>query len=165
MSRIEWGAKSPLDGVNKISESPVPYVIIHHTATQHCFNQSQCAYFVRNIQDFHILTRDWLDIGYNFLIGGDGAVYEGRGWGKEGAHTRGFNARGVGIGFIGTFQITKAPPHQLVACKNLIEKGVNLGYIAKDYKLLAVRQLRSTISPGDQLYEELVTWPHWASAP
>lgn len=44
---------------------------------------------VRQIQTFHIESRGWFDIGYNFLIGGDGAAYEGRGWKTEGAHTLG----------------------------------------------------------------------------
>lgn len=34
-------------------------------------------------------SRNWWDIAYNFLIGGDGAVYEGRGWDSEGSHTKG----------------------------------------------------------------------------
>jgi hypothetical protein len=31
----------------------------------------------------------WGDIAYNFMVGGDGAVYEGRGWDKQGAHSEG----------------------------------------------------------------------------
>lgn len=30
---------------------------------------------------------DWIDIGYNFIVGEDGNVYEGRGWGINGAHS------------------------------------------------------------------------------
>jgi hypothetical protein len=37
------------------------------------------------------------------LVGGDGNVYEGRGWHKVGAHTYGFNKRSVGIALIGEF--------------------------------------------------------------
>ena len=33
-------------------------------------------------------TKKFSDIGYNFLIGGNGDVYEGRGWDKQGAHTK-----------------------------------------------------------------------------
>jgi len=45
----------------------------------------------------------WDDIGYSFLIGGDGRVYEGRGWGYQGAHTFGFNSVSFGASFIGNF--------------------------------------------------------------
>jgi hypothetical protein len=33
--------------------------------------------------------RQYCDIGYSFLIGGDGNVYEGRGWDRVGSHTIG----------------------------------------------------------------------------
>ena len=38
----------------------------------------------------------WSDIGYSFLVGGDGKVYEGRGWNHVGAHTSGYNSEGIG---------------------------------------------------------------------
>ena len=38
----------------------------------------------------------WNDIGYSFLVGGDGKVYEGRGWNHVRAHTSGYNSEGIG---------------------------------------------------------------------
>ena len=38
-----------------------------------------------------------------FQVGGDGLIYEGRGWNKTGTHTIGFNDRSIGISFIGTY--------------------------------------------------------------
>jgi hypothetical protein len=35
---------------------------------------------------------DWGDIGYNFLVGEDGNVYEGRGWTQVGAQTLNYNS-------------------------------------------------------------------------
>lgn len=66
-------------------------------------------------------TRGWDDIGYNFLVGGDGNVYEGRDWDRLGAHTLGYNVRSIGIAFIGTFIEVKPPEHQLIAAQQLIE--------------------------------------------
>ena len=43
------------------------------------------------------------DIGYSFLIGGDGNIYEGRGWNVVGALTNGFNRKGYAASFIGDF--------------------------------------------------------------
>jgi N-acetylmuramoyl-L-alanine amidase len=40
---------------------------------------------------------------FSFLIGGDGNVYEGRGWNVVGAHTGGYNTVGYGYCFIGDF--------------------------------------------------------------
>lgn len=41
------------------------------------------------MQTYHMESKNWDDIAYNFIVGGDGAVYEGRGWEKQGAHTKG----------------------------------------------------------------------------
>lgn len=49
-------------------------------------------------------TKKWSDIGYNFLVGEDGNVYEGRGWGKKGAHTKPYNGKSIGICVIGNYE-------------------------------------------------------------
>jgi N-acetylmuramoyl-L-alanine amidase len=48
-------------------------------------------------------TNRWSDIGYNFVVGEDGNVYEGRGWDNVGAHAPAYNPRGIGICIIGDF--------------------------------------------------------------
>ena len=42
-------------------------------------------------------------LSYSYIIGGDGTVFEGRGWNKEGDHTDGFNSVGYAVGLVGTF--------------------------------------------------------------
>lgn len=41
----------------------------------------------------------WDDIGYTFVIGEDGNVYESRGWDKIGTHTLNHNYDGLGEAF------------------------------------------------------------------
>ncbi len=106
-------------------------------------------------------ARGWDDIGYNFLVGGDGSVYEGRGWDKEGVHTRGFNKRSICIAFIGTFSKIVPPQRQIIAAQSLIEQGVQMKKLKQDYQLYGHRQLTPTESPGSALYEMIKTWPHW----
>ena len=53
------------------------------------------------------VSQGYDDIGYSFLIGGDGAIYEGRGWGKKGSHTYCYNQWGYGIAFIGRYFTTE----------------------------------------------------------
>lgn len=163
MQRREWLAQ-PTAPLPKLT-TPVPYVIISHTATEECVAIAQCVLLVRTVQTFHIESRGWWDIGYNFLVGGDGFAYVGRGWDSVGAHAYGYNNVSIGISFMGTFNNVRPPDRQLTAAKQLIELGVQSGKIAENYKLLAHRQVSATESPGTVLYQELQTWPHWAPRP
>ncbi|XP_055713221.1 peptidoglycan-recognition protein LE-like [Phlebotomus papatasi] len=161
VDRRSWLAQPPLEPPVYVTE-PFPYVIIAHTATESGYNQAEMIYMVRIVQSFHIESRGWDDIGYNFLIGGDGNVYEGRGWRKMGSHTFGYNRKGLGISFVGTFMNMLPPQVSLDCCKLLIAKGVREGYIAPDYKLLGHCQCIPTESPGKMLYEEIKKWPHYS---
>ncbi|XP_055537847.1 peptidoglycan-recognition protein LE-like [Wyeomyia smithii] len=161
VDRRTWLAQPALE--YKILDTPVRYVIISHTATESAETQAGMVYMVRNIQCFHIESRRWHDIAYNFLVGNDGNVYEGRGWKKVGAHTHGYNERGIGISFVGCFMNELPAKIAFDACKLLIERGIHEGYIQKDYKLIAHCQCSPTESPGRMLFEEIKTWPHWTA--
>ncbi|XP_035785870.1 peptidoglycan-recognition protein LE-like isoform X4 [Anopheles albimanus] len=87
VTRTEWLAQPPREELTDL-KLPVNNVIIAHTATEGCTTQQTCMARVRFIQNIHY-NQGFADIGYNFLVGGDGQVYEGRGWNKQGAHTKG----------------------------------------------------------------------------
>ncbi|XP_065277171.1 peptidoglycan-recognition protein SC2-like [Emys orbicularis] len=107
ISRSQWGAQPPTSTVPL--STPVPYVIIYHTAGSSCTSQASCSQVVRGIQNYHMDSNGWTDIAYNFLIGEDGNVYEGRGWSTVGAHASGWNDRSLGLAFLGTFSSMWVP--------------------------------------------------------
>lgn len=114
------------------------------------------------MQTFHIESIGLNDIAYNFLVGGDGAVYVGRGWDTQGEHTKGYNVKSICIAFIGTFK-TKSPPEiQLIAAQRMIKEGVKLKKLREDYTLYGQRQLSGTENPGSALYEIIKKWKHWS---
>jgi len=103
ISRNEWGARKPTANPQQLP-SEVPYTIIHHGGTpNYCTNQSSCAAIVRAYQDYHMDVQGWDDIGFNFVVGEDGNVYEGRGWDAVGAHAGSYNSISIGICIIGDF--------------------------------------------------------------
>ncbi|KAG8225494.1 hypothetical protein J437_LFUL014142 [Ladona fulva] len=162
VSRAEWSARPP----KAITYTPFPVdkAIIIHTATPQCTTPDQCTERVRSTQQFHMAERNFNDIGYTFLIGGDGRIYEGVGWHKTGAHTRGYNSNSLGIAFIGNFEDVLPSDAMMNALRNLLTCGVQQGELKRDYKLLGHRQLISTISPGKKLYEALQKMPNWAAS-
>lgn len=161
VERRKWLAQKPMDPYTKLS-GPAELVIISHSATEMATSMPDNIFLIRNIQSFHIEACRWNDIGYNFLIGNDGNVYEGRGWGVVGAHAKGYNSISVGISFVGCFMRELPPDKSLTACKKIIQKGVDKGYIAPDYKLIGHCQCSPTESPGRRLFEEIQTWDHFS---
>lgn len=105
---------------------------------------------VQEIQNFHMDTRGWVDIGYNWLVRPNGDIYEGRGWLKVGAHIQGHNTANIGVCVIGDYEDT-APPAAVKASLAYLYKEANRLKGGK----LAVRthrQLGSTECPGDKLH-------------
>ncbi|KAL7745805.1 hypothetical protein ACLKA6_009999 [Drosophila palustris] len=158
--RHSWLAQMPMEEPVKL-QLPVKYVVILHTATESSEKRAINVRLIRDIQCFHIESRGWNDIAYNFLIGCDGNIYEGRGWETVGAHTLGYNKIALGISFIGCFMRELPTTDALNMCRNLLARGVEDGYISADYRLICHCQCNSTESPGRRLFEEIQTWPHF----
>ncbi|CAH0758674.1 unnamed protein product [Diatraea saccharalis] len=102
VNRAGWGARAS-GAVSRMQQAT--HVVIHHTFIPGvCTTQAACAAAMRSIQNSHMNANGWSDIGYNFAVGGEGRVYEGRGWRVVGAHAVGYNSRSVGIVLIGDWR-------------------------------------------------------------
>ncbi|XP_069610514.1 peptidoglycan recognition protein 3-like [Ranitomeya imitator] len=159
VTRRQWGGKNPTCRSNL--RTPVPNVIIHHTEGAFCNSRTTCSAQVRNIQNYHMKTRGWCDIGYNFLIGEDGLVYEGRGWTTLGAHATSYNPISTGISFIGSFTNRAPNSAALNAARSLIACAVSKNLIKGSYALKGHRNVMSTSCPGNSLYRVIQGWPHF----
>ncbi|XP_057334499.1 peptidoglycan-recognition protein 2-like [Microplitis mediator] len=135
VNRIEWRASPTAQAPEKLDVIPVPYVMIYHTGTETCFDRETCDQIVRDLQAKYSMGYPLnRDIGYNFVISGDGNVYVGRGWHAVGAHTIGLNRKSLGIGLIGTFYDRPPSVRQIQALVDLIQLGVEKYKIARDFK-------------------------------
>ncbi|KAI0219703.1 Peptidoglycan-recognition protein SC2 [Lamellibrachia satsuma] len=159
-SRSEWEARQPRPGVESMKNTPLT-VIMHHSATRGCTDRSSCSALVRSFQRYHMDTHGWLDIGYNFLVGEDGNIYEGRGWDKVGAHARGHNSDSIGICVIGNFEERQPARTAQDAAQRVIDLGVSLGKISPSYTLRGHRDVGSTLCPGQYLYDIIRRWAHY----
>ncbi|XP_004481590.1 peptidoglycan recognition protein 1 [Dasypus novemcinctus] len=160
VSRTEWKAQP-----SKCTQSlklPVRYVVVSHTAGATCNTPALCQQQARNVQHYHARTLGWCDVGYNFLIGEDGFVYEGRGWNTKGAHTgRTWNPISIGISFMGNYMERVPPAQAIQAAQSLLACGVAQGALSPNYEVKGHRDVQQTLSPGDRLYEIIQKWPHY----
>ncbi|XP_021921583.1 peptidoglycan-recognition protein SC2-like isoform X2 [Zootermopsis nevadensis] len=145
---------------------PTPVVVISHTTTRQCTSFDTCSEAARLIQLNIIGKRgsqnsaNAADIGYNFLIGGDGNVYEGKGWDEMSSHR---TPEGIlGISFIGNYHKDRLTYGQIEAAQELLALGVKLEKLSPSYILVAHYQTASTDSPGKNIVKVIEKWPHWS---
>ncbi|KAH8418232.1 hypothetical protein KR222_006311 [Zaprionus bogoriensis] len=163
--RAAWLAQPAQKSLPPLAQ-PVPMVVVLPTNSENCSTQAQCVFRVRFLQTFDIESQQRDDISFNFLIGGDGNVYVGRGWDQVGAHIPGWNTRSVSFAYIGTFQHQKPSPKQLNVTRLLLEDGVSEGKISPNYKLVGASSLEPTITEynAEMLYKSFANWTHWTTA-
>ncbi|WP_430783507.1 N-acetylmuramoyl-L-alanine amidase [Actinoplanes sp. G11-F43] len=158
----------------------VHVVFVHHTASGNAYDCAQSAAIVRGIEAFHVRSKGWNDIGYNFLVDKCGRIFEGRAGGVHrsvlGAHTLGFNENASAVAVIGDHRSTavstaaRAAVAQLAAYKlgawgnpplgraGLVSGGSDRypkGRTAVLNRISAHRDTGRTECPGDSLYAQL----------
>lgn len=93
--RHEWGARPPANRTMVPPEKRRTFVV-HYDGDVPTRRTGPDV--PRAIQRFHQDTRGYADIGYNFAIDQNGAIFEGRGWDTLGAHAGpGGNTEGIGV--------------------------------------------------------------------
>lgn len=127
-SRSVWGAIPPVRRYQ--IATPTPELWLHHTAGS---GSDETA--MRAIQDFHMapppIGRGWSDIAYSFLVDNDPPdvdIFEGRGAGIAGGHTKGRNTVSHAICVIGNFTNTPPKDETLEAVIDLAVHGYRQGW-------------------------------------
>jgi hypothetical protein len=162
------------DGLEEPLIWPVGYsekiygATVHHTAESSNAGRTKSdAQRMRAIYEYHTVARGWGDVGYNFVIGPSGTIFEGRAGGDYvvGAHNFCNNVGRMGISLMGNFQAGKPTDAQLMALRYL------LVYLADKYDfnpiaktiyhgkptptIVGHRDLGQTACPGNNSHELL----------
>jgi len=162
ISRAEWGARNPTS--TSAITRPVPRYFIHHSEGTPCSTEAACKTIVKNIQDYHMNSNGWADIGYNFLVGEDGNAYEGRGWDRVGAHSPNYNSQAYGVCMLGNFMNSNPNAAAQNVAQQLISCGISLGKLSSNYSLHGHRDGTCTDCPGNALYATIRTWPRYGGS-
>lgn len=142
---------------------PLSFVIVGHSATNYCTEKYECIKEMLDVQKSH-LHRGWQDIGPNFLVSGNGIVFEGRGANVFGAMAIAWNRRSILIMFLGDYTKDKTTPVQFEHLNIVLDQLVKQGVLRPDYTLYGQCQVASlTISPGPNVIRELHNLKHWSS--
>jgi peptidoglycan recognition protein len=152
ITRREWGAQH---GNGSAISGSVGLVVVHHFASPDVPITATAPTEVaamRSVERHHAVTNEWAGIGYNFVVFRSGRLYEGRGWGRAGAHTAGRNSSSVGIACAWDGRKHPVSPMAATAIRGLIAQGIKLGRIRERFDLHGHRDYAQTACPGPEIY-------------
>ena len=156
--RADWGAAALRENHDPMAR--VRRITVHHTAELANMDAKSDADLVRAVQVFHQETRGWADIGYHYLIGRDGKVYEGRPLHAQGAHAGGGNnVENLGVSLIGEFVDVLPAPAQLEALRVFLEVQRTKHDVPLD-EVHGHRDFKPTECPGQAVYDWLGALKH-----
>lgn len=143
--RDEWGARPPKTGPTRLTNFDEGW-IGHWLGIGYASDKTD-EEIMRLVQAFHQDDRGWNDFAYNFAIGRSARIFEGRGWGKRGAHagTNAVNNRSMAIVFL-IGQGETPTPDMYHAAEELLHEGLDRGYDPNQFRPHS--DVRSTQCPG-----------------
>jgi len=175
VSRRAWGADERLRSHNGRAcarpkyTTTVQAAFVHHTADRNNYTRAQVPAMVRAMYAYHVKSRGWCDLGYNFLVDRFGRAFEGRFGGAQlpvlGAHTGGFNSNSFGVALIGNFERAAPAQAMLERTARVIAWKMDANYRSplativlggkRLYTVSGHRDTKATACPGNQLYNRL----------
>ncbi|MBI2943063.1 MAG: N-acetylmuramoyl-L-alanine amidase [Candidatus Wallbacteria bacterium] len=154
VTRAQWGARQARDPYTAHSPNRL---VVHHSSSPNAAAY-RGASTIRGIQNYHMdaPSHNWIDIGYHFLIGPDGMIFEGRPETVSGAHVIP-NPNKIGICVIGNFEPPSEDQPSGVQYERLVDL---LAHLAGKYGISPAgigghRDYMSTDCPGQSLYGRL----------
>jgi len=173
ITRRQWGADNSIGDEcwDPKYGKTFKAVLVHHTAGSNDYRKRDSAAVVRGVYAYHVLSRGWCDIGYNFLVDRYGQVFQGRAGGirrpVRGAHSGDYNVDTTGVSLMGNFDITRPTrPMQrsLVALTAWRlgsayhgARGRPFLYDGRFNRISGHRDVMSTACPGRNVYSWLPT--------
>jgi N-acetylmuramoyl-L-alanine amidase len=163
-TRTEWSARPPKSPTQVIGKPD--HIVIHHTASANVTDYSlAAAYKVQHwIQDLHMDTNGWIDIGNQLTISRGGYLMEGRsqslpainnGQNVLGAQTANNNSHTIGIEHEGIYVSEDVPvalfDMSVLTCAWLCTKYGLDPHVA----IVGHRDYNTTQCPGDVFYARL----------
>ncbi len=146
----EWGGKPPTGEKQKHS---IEYITVHHSGEVFEENKDPASY-MRGLQKFSQVDKQWIDIPYHFCIDLDGNIYEARPLDYPGDTNTEYDPTNHAlINVMGNYEVQTIKPEQLESLAHLT------AWLAEKYEV-PIQNIAShkdhsdqTVCPGKDLYK------------
>ena len=178
-SRAQWGADERMRSKSSLHYGDVHAGFVHHTVNANDYTRAEVPGLLRSIYAYHVRSRGWSDIGYNYLVDRFGRIWEGRYGGIDrpvvGAHTLGYNDDSFAMSAIGNYEIAKPSAAMVQAYGALFGWKLSLHgvdaasthqWVTKKWfqAINGHRDAAATACPGKYLYAKIPTIRKLAAA-
>lgn len=156
LSRTDWKAASASGCSGSNSKK---YIIVHHSgddndAIAKVFGNDEKG-FMKRIQEIH-MGQGWCDIGYNYGIGVNGTILDGRNDNVTGGHATGYNSSAGGVFVHGNYDIRSFKSIQEDSLVNLLSWLCYI-YNISPVNILGHQDVANKSCPGNNIYPRLNT--------
>lgn len=149
VKRSAW-TNQPVKGNNN-PMGAITRITVHHTGEHGNWADLPDVEIVQRIETYHRNEKEWAAIGYHFLVGKDGRIYEGRPVKYQGAHVSTQNENNLGISVIGDFMDHRPSARQIEALTAFLDDKRKT-YGVSRARVYGHRDLHASLCPGDALY-------------
>ncbi|MDI3331010.1 MAG: S-layer homology domain-containing protein [Micrococcus sp.] len=124
VTRAQWGANESVVQDWGRPSTNLKALYIHHTAGSNNYTQAGAYAQIRGIFNYHAVSLQWGDIGYQFLVDKYGTIYQGRRGSidapVQGAQAGGFNTDTIGVSAMGNYDVVAAPAAMVTALERVL---------------------------------------------
>lgn len=107
-------------------------------------------------------NRNFTDLPFNFLIGGDGKTYEVRGWQYLSAFEGiPFNSESITVGLIGDFTKNEPADVQIHEFKALLSESIRRRKLMSNYKIHGAKLHEKDGHKMFRIIRTLTQWEGW----
>ncbi|XP_054263471.1 peptidoglycan-recognition protein SB1-like [Macrosteles quadrilineatus] len=135
--RAMWNAVEPKSKIPL--DKPITAVLATYTGTEPCFDDVDCKRIIQNLQISQMEQKQLPDIQWNFMIGGTGQVYEGRGFDNLASKPPHYNKEALDsldIAYIGNNEEEQLVPCMFASLNGLIATALERGFLTKPFAYL-----------------------------
>jgi len=128
VSRAEWGARKPTSSDTTFTKDGG--IVVHHSAVRRAgtTHYPGCYESVKGHQRYHMDTKGWSDIAYNFVVCQHGFIFEGRGFTRQNAANVPLNTSTLSVCFDGHTDYEEPGLAAVLSMKAVIDEAVARGW-------------------------------------
>ncbi|CAH1366632.1 unnamed protein product [Tenebrio molitor] len=153
-SRELWQAHVPSSTMRKL-KLPARKIVFFHTDSSTCSNKFQCVHLLQELQLKHMFKWNEPDIFYNFVVSGDGSIFEGRGWNFQSSFPDYSFNNSITLAFVGKFDIHSPNLQQVESAKIFVDTAIKEEKLEHCFNIFVGRENRGFIDIARNIQENL----------